>query len=63
MLALAPNDPAPYHQLGELLIAIQEYGQADRVYRRLGVIAPDDPVVKAKRSAIAALSRARQGPR
>ncbi|MEX2425884.1 MAG: tetratricopeptide repeat protein [Thermomicrobiaceae bacterium] len=63
MLALDPNDPATYHQLGELLISIQEYGQADRVYRRLGTLAPDDTTVKAKRSAIAALTRSRQASR
>ncbi len=60
MLALDPNDPATYHQLGELLVSIQEYNQADRVYRRLSALAPDDHAVKAKRSAIAALTRARQ---
>lgn len=60
MLALDPNDPATYHQLGELLVSIQEYNQADRVYRRLGNLVPDDQAVKAKRSAIAALTRARQ---
>jgi tetratricopeptide (TPR) repeat protein len=63
MLALDPNDPATYHQLGELLISIQEYSQADRVYRRLGTIDPDDTTVKAKRSAIAALTRSRQSSR
>ncbi len=60
MLALDPEDPATYHQLGELLVSIQEYHQADRVYRRLARLAPDDNAVKAKRSAIAALTRARQ---
>jgi tetratricopeptide (TPR) repeat protein len=60
MLALDPEDHATYHQLGELLVAIQEYHQADRVYRRLARLAPDDRAVKAKRSAIAALTKARQ---
>jgi tetratricopeptide (TPR) repeat protein len=60
MLALDPNDPATYHQLGELLVSIQEYNQADRVYRRLATLVPDDHAVKAKRSAIAALTRSRQ---
>jgi tetratricopeptide (TPR) repeat protein len=60
MLALDPDDPATYHQLGELLVSIQEYHQADRVYRRLARLAPDDHAVRAKRSAIAALTRARQ---
>jgi tetratricopeptide (TPR) repeat protein len=60
MLALDPNDPAAYHQLGELLVLIQEYNQADRVYRRLANLVPDDHAVKAKRSAIAALTRSRQ---
>jgi tetratricopeptide (TPR) repeat protein len=60
MLALDPNDPATYHQLGELLVSIQEYKQADRVYRRLANIAPDDHAAKAKRAAIAALTKTRQ---
>ena len=60
MLALDPNDPSIYHQLGELLVSIQEYNQADRVYRRLANLVPDDHAVKAKRSAIAALTRSRQ---
>jgi tetratricopeptide (TPR) repeat protein len=60
MLALGPDDPATYHQLGELLVAIQEYNQADRVYRRLANLVPDDHAVKAKRSAIAALTRSRK---
>lgn len=62
MLALDPNDPGTYHQLGELLVSIREYNQADRVYRRLATLVPDDHAVKAKRSAIAALTRARQNP-
>jgi tetratricopeptide (TPR) repeat protein len=59
MLALAPEEPAAYHQLGELLISIQEYSQAERVYRRLANLLPDDKAVRAKRSAIAALIKAR----
>jgi tetratricopeptide (TPR) repeat protein len=59
MLALDPDEPATYHQLGELLVSIQEYGQADRVYRRLANLVPDDKAVRAKRSAIAALTKAR----
>jgi tetratricopeptide (TPR) repeat protein len=59
MLALDPDEPATYHQLGELLVSIQEYGQADRVYRRLANLVPHDKAVQAKRSAIAALTKAR----
>jgi tetratricopeptide (TPR) repeat protein len=60
MLALAPDDPSTYHQLAELLLSIEEYGQAERVYRRLAVLVPDDPSITAKQSAIAAMARSRR---
>jgi tetratricopeptide (TPR) repeat protein len=60
MLALAPDEPSTYHQLGELLLSIEEYGQAERVYKRLAALTPDDPAITAKRSAIAAMARNRQ---
>ncbi|MDI3340211.1 MAG: tetratricopeptide repeat protein [Sphaerobacter sp.] len=56
-IALDPADPVPYHRLGELLAAVGEYGQAERVYRRLAQLLPDDPSVKAKQAALAALAR------
>jgi len=57
IIALAPDDPEPYHRLGEVLSSIGEYGQAERVYRRLSVLLPDDPAVKAKQTALAALAQ------
>jgi tetratricopeptide (TPR) repeat protein len=59
MLALAPDEPSTYHHLGELLVSIGEYGQAERVYKRLSVLTPDEPAVRAKLSAISALARSR----
>lgn len=56
IIALDPSDPGPYHRLGELLASIGEYGQAERVYRRLALLVPDDPAVVAKQTALAALA-------
>lgn len=57
IIALDPADLGPYHRLGELLAAVGEYRQAERVYGRLVQLAPDDPAVKAKQAALAALAR------
>lgn len=57
IIALMPRDTDSYHKLGELLASIGEFGQAERVYRRLAGLLPDDPAVKAKQSALAALAR------
>jgi tetratricopeptide (TPR) repeat protein len=57
MLALAPNEPSTFHRLGELLASIGGYSQAERVYRRLATLVPDDPAVRAKRQALAAMAR------
>lgn len=59
IIALAPNDPEPYHRLGELLASVGEYGQAERVYRRLVTLLPEDPAVMAKQKALAALAQGR----
>jgi Flp pilus assembly protein TadD len=59
MLALAPNEPFAFHRLGELLASIDEFGQAERVYRRLASLVPDDPAVRARRSALVAMARPR----
>jgi tetratricopeptide (TPR) repeat protein len=56
IIGLAPNDTAAYHRLGEVLTSLGEYAQAERVYRRLGTIVPEDPVLVAKQSALAALA-------
>jgi Flp pilus assembly protein TadD len=57
MPALAPNEPLTFHRLGELLASIGEFSQAERVYRRLATLLPDDPAVRAKRQALAAMAK------
>ena len=57
IIALDPTDLTPYHRLGEILAAVGEYGQAERVYGRLAQLAPDDPAIKAKQAALAALAK------
>jgi hypothetical protein len=56
-IALAPQGIAAYHQLGELLAALGEHAQAERVYRRLSTLLPHDPTVRAKQAAHAAMAR------
>lgn len=56
IIGLDPNDFDSYHKLGEVLTAMGEYKQAERVYRRLADIAPNDPVLQAKQSALAVLA-------
>ncbi|CAN5813967.1 hypothetical protein BH23CHL2_BH23CHL2_13400 [soil metagenome] len=56
IIGLDPNDFDSYHKLGEVLTAMSEYKQAERVYRRLASIAPEDPVLQAKQSALAVLA-------
>jgi tetratricopeptide (TPR) repeat protein len=59
IIGLSPSDAAAYHRLGEILTSLGEYAQAERVYRRLGGFTPDDPVLAAKQSALAALAAER----
>jgi tetratricopeptide (TPR) repeat protein len=56
IIGLSPGDSAAYHRLGEILTSLGEYAQAERVYRRLSAFTPDDPVLTAKQSALAALA-------
>jgi tetratricopeptide (TPR) repeat protein len=58
IIALTPADPSAYHRLGEVLSTMGEYKQAERVYHRLATLTPDDPVLAAKQSALAALASA-----
>ncbi len=57
IIALGPEEIDAYHKLGEVLAAVGEFAQAERVYRRLATFAPDDPAIQAKQSALAAMSR------
>ena len=56
IIGLAPADASAYHKLGEVLTSLGEYAQAERVYRRLAALTPDDPVLSAKQSALSALA-------
>jgi tetratricopeptide (TPR) repeat protein len=56
IIGLAPGEASAYHKLGEVLTSLGEYAQAERVYRRLAAFTPDDPVLTAKQSALAALA-------
>ena len=56
IIGLAPHDTDAYHRLGEVLTTMGQYGQAERVYRRLAVLSPGDPVLQAKQSALAVLA-------
>ena len=57
IIALGPQEIDGYHKLGEVLASIGEYAQAERVYRRLMQLVPDDPAIHAKQSALAAMAR------
>ncbi len=61
MIALGPSDASAYHRLGEVLTSVGEYQQARRVYARLAQITPNDPVLSAKQSALAALAAMSEG--
>lgn len=61
MIALGPSDASAYHQLGEVLTSVGEYQQARRVYARLAQMTPNDPVLAAKQSALAALAAMSEG--
>lgn len=55
VIGLTPDDLSAYFQLGDLLAGAGEYGQAERVYRRILQLAPDDPIAQANATAMAAL--------
>ena len=57
VIVLDPRDAGSYAQLGEALSSVGEYAQAERVYRRLVRLTPDDPIIRAKQTAMAMLAR------
>ncbi|HEX7102918.1 MAG TPA: tetratricopeptide repeat protein [Nitrolancea sp.] len=59
IIALGPHEVDAYHRLGEVLASVGEYAQAERVYRRLMTLLPDDPAIQAKQSALAAMAKDR----
>jgi superkiller protein 3 len=57
VIVLDPKDADAYNRLGEALASVGEYAQAERVYRRLVRLTPDDPLAKARQTAMAMLVR------
>lgn len=55
VIGLTPDDMTAYYQLGELLSSMGEYQQAEKVYRRIVLMMPDDAVAQAKATSMAAL--------
>jgi len=55
VIGLTPDDTSAYYQLADLLSAIGEYGQAEKVYKRILAISPDDVIASAKAMAMAGL--------
>lgn len=58
VLNLDPRDVESHHRLADALSSVGEYGEAERVYRRLLRLTPGDLVVAEKQAALAALARA-----
>lgn len=55
VIGLTPDDGSAYHQLGELLQSMGEHQQAEKVYKRLVMMNPDDYIALEKLAGIAAL--------
>jgi tetratricopeptide (TPR) repeat protein len=55
VIGLTPDDMTAYYQLGEALSSMGEYQQAEKVYRRIVLMNPDDAIAQAKATAMAAL--------
>jgi tetratricopeptide (TPR) repeat protein len=61
VIGLTPDDMTAYYQLGEALSSMGEYQQAEKVYRRIVLMSPDDAVAQAKATAMAALKEQASG--
>jgi tetratricopeptide (TPR) repeat protein len=55
VIGLTPDDLTAYYQLGEALSSMGEYQQAEKVYRRIVLMDPDDAIAQAKAMAMASL--------
>jgi tetratricopeptide (TPR) repeat protein len=55
VIGLTPDDMTAYYQLGEALASMGEYQQAEKVYRRIVLMNPDDAIAQAKATTMAAL--------
>ncbi|MEA2598390.1 MAG: hypothetical protein QOF01_4859 [Thermomicrobiales bacterium] len=60
VIGLTPDDTSAYYQLGDLLTTIGEYHQAERVYRRVVLMNPNDAIAQAKATTMAALRESAQ---
>jgi tetratricopeptide (TPR) repeat protein len=61
VIGLTPDDMTAYYQLGEALSTMGEYHQAEKVYRRIVLMNPDDAVAQAKATAMTALKEQASG--
>lgn len=61
VIGLTPDDMTAYYQLAENLASMAEYHQAEKVYRRIVLMNPDDAVAAAKATSMAALREQAQG--
>ncbi|MCC6790229.1 MAG: tetratricopeptide repeat protein [Thermomicrobiales bacterium] len=59
VIGLTPDDTTAYYQLADLLASMGEYGQAEKVYRRLVLMNPADPIAQAKATSMASLRESR----
>lgn len=55
IIGITPGDTAAYHRLAETLAELGEYKQAERVYRRLAIVDPNESAATTKAEAMAAL--------
>lgn len=55
VIGLTPDDTTAYYQLADLLASMGEYRQAEKVYRRLVLMNPADPIAQAKATSMASL--------
>lgn len=55
VIGLTPDDTTAYYQLADLLASMGEYHQAEKVYRRLVLMNPTDPIAQAKATSMASL--------
>jgi len=55
VIGLTPDDMTAYYQLADELTSMGEYHQAEKVYKRIVLMNPDDAVAQAKVTAMAAL--------
>ena len=62
VIGLTPDDMTAYYQLGEELASMAEYHQAEKVYRRIVLMNPDDAIAQAKATSMAALREQASGP-